>query len=114
MKKADPKRISVRFFQTASGREPVREWLKDLSEDDRKAIGADIKSVEFNWPVGMPTVRAIEKGLWEVRSQIRNGIARVLFCIESDQMILLHGFVKKTQSTPRSQIDLALKRRDTG
>lgn len=106
------KRLPARFCRTDTGREPVREWLKGLGPDDRRVIGEDIKDVEFSWPIGMPLVRLLGQGIWEVRSSLAGGrIARVLFCIESDCMVLLHGFMKKTQKTPQREIDLAVKRR---
>ncbi len=105
------KKIPAVFYCTSGGAEPVRDWLKALSAEDRKTVGTDIATVEFGWPVGMPTCRAMGKGLWEVRSTIRNGIARVLFCIHDGQMVLLHGFVKKTQKTPEAEMILALKRK---
>ena len=90
----------------------MREWLKSLEPADRKVIGEDIKDVEFSWPIGMPLVRLLGQDLWEVRSHLsRGGIARVLFCVAGQQMVLLHGFIKKTQKTPRQEIDLALKRK---
>jgi phage-related protein len=90
----------------------VREWLKSLDADERRIIGEDIKDVEFSWPIGMPLVRSLGRELWEVRSSLPNGrIARVLFCVTGQQMVLLHGFIKKTQSTPNREIDLALKRK---
>lgn len=105
------KRLPARFYRTDSGREPVREWLQRLDVVDRKVIGEDIKDVEFSWPIGMPLVRALDHGIWEVRSSLTGGrIARVLFCVEPDCMVLLHGFMKKTQKTPRQEIDLAMKR----
>jgi len=105
------KQIHAVFYKSSSGSEPVRSWLMDLSQEDRKIIGADIKSVEFGWPMGMPTVRKLNKKIREVRSDISDGrIARVLFAIEGNKMILLHGIVKKTQKTPPQDIDLALKR----
>jgi len=104
------KRIQVRFYQAASGKEPVRHWLMKLSQEDRLTIGTDIKTVEFGWPVGLPVCRSLGDGLWEVRSSLRNRIARVLFCIEGDTMWLLHGFIKKQQKTPAAEIDLARKR----
>jgi phage-related protein len=80
--------------------------------DDRKIIGEDIKDVEFSWPIVMPLCRALGKGLWEVRSDLTQGrIARVLFCIHDGSMVLLHGFIKKTQKTPAADIELATKRR---
>ena len=105
------KRLPARFYRTDSGREPVREWLKGLDASDRKVIGEDIKDVEFSWPIGMPLVRALDHGIWEVRSSLARGrIARVLFCVEPDCMVLLHGFMKKTQKTPQQGIDPAIKR----
>jgi phage-related protein len=106
------KRLPAAFFQLPSGREPVREWLKSLQEEDRKVIGEDIKDVEFSWPIGMPLCRSLGRGLWEVRSDLSGGrIARVVFCIASSQMVLLHGFIKKTQKTPTADIEMALKRK---
>lgn len=106
------KRLPAAFYRLPSGREPVREWLKTLGDEDRKIIGEDVKDVEFSWPIGMPLVRPLGKGLWEVRSDITQGrIARVLFCIQDGCMVLLHGFVKKTQKTPDADLELATKRR---
>jgi len=106
------KRLPARFYRLDSGREPVREWLKGLDEADRRIIGEDIKDVEFAWPIGMPVVRSLGRDLWEVRSSLPHGrIARVIFCVEPDCMVLLHGFMKKTQKTPKQDIDLALKRK---
>jgi phage-related protein len=105
------KRLPARFYRTDGGREPVREWLLCLNTSDRKVIGEDIKDVEFSWPIGMPLVRALGHGIWEVRSDLAGGrIARVLFCIDLGCMVLLHGFLKKTQKTPQKDIDLATKR----
>jgi len=104
------KRIQVRFYRAASGKEPVRDWIMKLSREDRLAIGTDIKTVEFGWPVGLPVCRSLGDGLWEVRSALRNRIARVLFCIEGGTMWLLHGFIKKQQKTPAGEINIARKR----
>jgi phage-related protein len=105
------KRLPAVFYEAPTGRAPVREWLKGLNRSDRKTIGEDIKDVEFSWPIGMPLCRALGGGLWEVRSDITQGrIARVLFCVKAGRMVLLHGFVKKTQKTPASDLKLARKR----
>lgn len=99
------------FYRTPSGREPVKEWLKDLEASDRKRVSTDIRTVEFGWPVGMPVCRPLKNGIWEVRSQISNGrITRVLFFIHEDVIYLLHGFIKKTQSTPNDDLNLAITR----
>jgi len=106
------KRLPAAFYRLASGREPVRDWLKGLDGADRKIIGEDIKDVEFSWPIGMPLVRPLGGGLWEVRSEIsQSRIARVIFCVREQHMVLLHGFVKKTQKTPNADLDLARKRK---
>lgn len=106
------KRLPARFYRSDSGREPVREWLKSLDAEDRRVIGEDIKDVEFSWPIGMPLVRSLGGELWEVRSSLpHRRIARVIFCIEKDCMVLLRGFMKKTQKTPRQEIALARKRK---
>lgn len=103
--------LSVCFFRTDAGSEPVREWLKGLSAQDRKTIGEDIKTVQFGWPLGMPLVRKMGKDLWEVRIHLEGRIARVLFTVEDGVMVLLHGFIKKSQDTPQSELKLAEGRR---
>ena len=102
--------LSVKFFATEAGSEPVREWLKALSAQDRKTIGEDIKTVQFGWPLGMPLAAHIEGDIWEVRIRLDNRIARVLFVIVNKTMILLHGFIKKNQKTPKPELDLAKQR----
>ena len=102
--------LRVIFYRSESGVEPVREWLKELRKDDRKAVGEDIKTAQFGWPLGMPLIRKIEKGLWEVRSNITNGIARTFFTVEKDTMILLHGFIKKSQETPLNELQTVKRR----
>ncbi|MCC6919858.1 MAG: type II toxin-antitoxin system RelE/ParE family toxin [Alphaproteobacteria bacterium] len=99
------------FFRTASGNEPVRDWLKGLDRDSRLEIGGDIQRVQYRWPVGMPLCRAIGGGLWEVRTSLpRGGIARVLICFHKETLYALHGFVKKTQKTPQDDLALARER----
>ncbi|WP_159981375.1 type II toxin-antitoxin system RelE/ParE family toxin [Roseobacter cerasinus] len=107
------KRLPARFFETEAGRVPVRDWLLELTQEDRKAIGDDIRTAEFGWPIGMPLCRSIRgrKGLWEIRSNLSDGrIARVFFCAHEESMVLLHGFIKKSQKTPEKELDTAEKR----
>jgi len=103
-------RLTVVFFKTELGSEPVREWLKSLTRTDRKAIGEDIKTVQFTWPIGMPLVRKLDSALWEVRSRINNGIARVIFTVQGHHLVLIHGFVKKSQKTPLVDLRTARQR----
>ncbi len=102
--------LDVRFYATSAGAEPVRDWLRSLPHDIRKIIGDDIKTVQLGWPIGMPLVRNLEPGLWEVRVNLPDGIARVLFTTAGPVMVLVHGFIKKTQQTPKQDLELARKR----
>ncbi len=105
------KKLPARFYVSAAGRKAVREWILDLPEGDRHIVGKDIQKVEFGWPLGRPHCAPLGAGLWEVRSVLEsNRIARVIFCISEGHMILLHGFIKKTQKTPAAEIQTALKR----
>jgi phage-related protein len=91
---------------------PVREWLMTLYKQDKIEIGGDIANVEYNWPVGPPKCKPLESGIFEIRSNITSGrIARVLFFIESNQMYLIHGFIKKSQKILKRDLDLAKKRK---
>ena len=106
------KKITSLFYENDNGKKPVRVWLLSLSKEDRKIIGTDIKTVEYGFPIGMPVCRKLESKLYEVRSNISDKrIARVIFLVMSEYMILLHGFVKKSQKTPKSELAIALKRK---
>ncbi len=103
--------LKVVFFKTDTGNEPVREWLKELSRDDCKVIGTDILTVQYAWPVGKPLVDHLGDGLWEVRSRLDNRLARTLFAMVDQEIVLLHGFIKKQQKTPADELELAKKRK---
>jgi phage-related protein len=105
--------LTVSFYRTEAGNEPVRDWLIELPRDDRKAVGTDIKTVQFGWPIGMPVVRKMETGLWEVRTDLTDTIARVLFTVEGSTLLLLHGFIKKSQKTPAADLAMARMRKAT-
>jgi phage-related protein len=101
------------FFRTEAGREPVREWLRDLPKAERRIIGEDIMTVQFRWPLGMPLVDSLGSGLWEIRSKLPTRVARILFFVHDEELILLHGFIKKTKKTPPADRALALQRKNT-
>ena len=103
-------RLQVVFYRSDSGAEPVRRWLKSLSVSHKKAIGEDIKTVQFGWPMGMPLVEKLSPYLWEVRTKVPDGIARVMFTVDGQLMVLLHGFIKKTQKIPQNEIATAKTR----
>ena len=102
--------LTVVFYRSESGNEPVREWLKELSREDKRKIGEDIKTSQLGWPLGMPLIRKIQKDLWEVRTTLESGIARIFFTVDGEHMILLHGFIKKSQKTPQHELNTALVR----
>jgi phage-related protein len=104
------RKLPAFFYRSASGDEPVRDWLKTLGKLDRQSIGEDIAYVQYKWPIGKPRVDHLRGPIWEVRSKIGNRIARVLFAVGRSEMILLHGFIKKTQQTDPADIELATKR----
>lgn len=107
-----PRKIPVVFYRTRGGTEVVRDWLRDLDEADRNAIGMDLMRIQYRWPVGMPLCRALGDGLWEVRSTLpSNRIARVLFSMHQGRILALHGFIKKTQKTPDEDVALARRRK---
>lgn len=100
------KKLVISFFCSENDKEPVREWLLNLPKEERKIIGDDVLKVQYCWPIGKPLVDCLGHGLWEVRSKLGSRIARVIFYVENGEMILLHGFIKKTQKTRRQEIDL--------
>ena len=105
------KKVPASFYETANGKEPVRDWLLGLDAESRRIVGRDIATAEFGWPVGMPLSRNLGGGLFEIRSNISGRrIARVMFVLRRGRMVLLHGFVKKSQKTPRADLDLARQR----
>jgi phage-related protein len=105
------KKVPARFYRGSSGTEPLRDWLLGLSKEDRSEIGKDIATVEYGWPIGMPTCAPLGAGLYEVRTNLQgNRTARILFCFSGGGLVLLHGFIKKTRKTPQADLDLARQR----
>lgn len=107
-----PKKIPLVFFCTSTRSEPVREWLKELLPVERQAIGMDLLRAQWRWPVGMPLCRAMGSGLWEIRTDLpTRRTARVLICVHRGRLVALHGFIKKTRTTPDEDLELARKRK---
>ncbi len=103
-------KLEAFFYRSATGNEPVRAWLLSLSKSERKAIGEDIAYVQYKWPIGKPGVDHLRGAIWEIRTRLDNRIARTLFAIDQASLILLYGFIKKTQKTPASEVELASTR----
>lgn len=105
------KRLPLQFWRSSAGREPTRDWFRQLDRDDRAVVGDDLRRIQFGWPVGMPLVRPLSGGLWELRSSFRSKReALVLFAVDAERIAVLHGFIKKTQKTPPRDLALARKR----
>jgi phage-related protein len=108
----NPKRLATaQFCRTEAGNEPVRAWLRTLSEVERQAIGKDVRKVEFGWPLGMPTCDALGQGLWEIRTSLENRIARIYFCLAGRRVVLLHGIIKKSRTASKPDLDTARRRK---
>jgi phage-related protein len=105
------KPIPLVFWRSAAGREPVREWLKELPRDDKRIIGRDIAKVQFGWPIGLPLCRPLSGGLWEVRSSLASKReARVFFGFHEGTLIALHAIIKKGRKAPAEDLTLARQR----
>jgi phage-related protein len=109
-KKNSPE-VAVRFYRSGAGREPVLDWLRSMPKEDRQAIGFDLMRAQFGWPIGMPLVRSLKDGLWEVRTSLPSRrIARLILCFHDDTLVVLHGFIKKTQQTLPQDLLIARQR----
>lgn len=108
---AQPRKIPLIFYRAHSGSEPVRDWLKRLPDVERQAIGKDLLRAQWRWPAGMPLCRPLGSGLWEVRTDLpTKRTARVLLCFYRNHLVALHGFIKKTRTTPDADLALARQR----
>jgi phage-related protein len=112
MAQDSPKKVPLIFYRTAAGTEPVREWLKQLSQSERHVIGRDLLRAQWRWPVGMPLCRPLGDGLWEIRTDLpTKRTARVLVCLYREHLVALHGFIKKTKTLPDEDFSVARKRK---
>jgi phage-related protein len=103
--------IPVRFYRAEAGGSPPLDWLRSLDKEDRRAVGLDLMRVQFGWPIGRPLVGSLKDGLWEVRSSLPSQrIARLILCFHDQVLVVLHGFIKKTQKTPAGDLALAKQR----
>ena len=103
--------VPLSFWRSATGREPLREWLRRLRKSDRAVIGGDLRTLQFGWPIGMPLVRKLADRIWELRSTLPGrGEARLLFTADAHRIVVLSGFIKKSQKTPAGEIELARRR----
>jgi phage-related protein len=103
--------IPVAFWVSSMGREPVRDFLRELSKEDRKRFGENIRQLQFGWPIGMPLVRKMQDGIWELRVSLPSKReARIFFATDNEKLVLLHAFIKKAQKTLQTELALARQR----
>ena len=106
-----PKPLPLQFWQSGAGNQPTRDWFKGLPDADRAVLGGDLRRIQFGWPIGMPLVKSLGSGLWEMRSSLPSKReARVIFAVSNSQIAVLNGFIKKTQKTPLEELRLAARR----
>jgi len=105
----------VVFYRTAVGNNVVLDWIRSFAKEDRTILGEDLKTVQIGFPMGLPLCRSLGNGLWEVRSTlpIMRAEARMIFFQDSGthSLVVVHGFIKKSQKTPKRDIDIALRRK---
>ena len=102
--------LNAIFYKTEQGNEPVREWLKELPKEEKRSIGEDVRDIQRSWPAGPPLVKKIDKDLHEARTRLQDKISRVIFHIDGNDMILIHGFIKKTDKLPTKDLKTAKER----
>jgi phage-related protein len=110
MTNTDERALKVKFYRTPIGNEPVKEWLQEQTKEVRRIIGEDIRTAQKVWPMGAPLIKPLEHKIWEIRSRIPSGTVRIIFTVRSEHIVLLHAFMKKTQKTPKQELEIARKR----
>ena len=107
----EPEKVEISFWVSAQSNEPVRDFLRDQPKEDRHKLGGDIRKLQYGWPIGMPLVRHLGSGLWEMRSSLASKReVRILFATQNDKLVFLHGFVKKSRKPPEADLSLARRR----
>lgn len=102
----------VVFYRDEQGNSPVRDFLRTLDEEAQQSIGWAIEQLRLrNVTARQPLVRHLEGKLWELRRESKTNIYRVIyFFFTGRRIVLLHGFQKKTQRTPRQELTIAQTR----
>lgn len=101
----------VIFYRTEAGNEPALDWFRDLSAEERRIVGYDLRTLQIGFPMGMPLCKSLGDGLWELRSSLPGKIARVIFFTDGEKFIVVHGFIKKSQKTPKEELNAAKARK---
>ena len=105
----------VAFYQTPSGNKVVLEFIRDLSAEDRKVVGEDLKTVQIGFPMGLPLCRPLGEGLYEIRSSLASRREmRLIFYFDRPRqsLAIVHALIKKSAKLPKADLELARKRKD--
>ncbi len=98
----------IRFYEDQRGKIPVLEFINRLPSKDRARINNIFRLLEsYGTMLGMPHARQIDGKLWELRP---GGIRLFYFAHINRQFVILHGFQKKTDKTPKKEIEIAIRR----
>ena len=105
----------VVFFVDGKGSSPIREFLQSLDLKTQARFMWSIEQLRVrNVRAQEPLVRHLEGKLWELREESSTNIYRLLyFFFSGRRIVFVHGFQKKTQKTPRHEIEIALQRLDS-
>ncbi|KAB8287846.1 toxin RelE [Bifidobacterium ramosum] len=100
-----------RYYQTKEGTSPFVEWMGGLRRNDRAKVYATIRNIEL-FGIGIALqqgwVKKLDADIWEIRSQFGSNIQRApFFFIQGDMCVITHGFTKKTQKTPKRELNTA-------
>lgn len=107
------KAFKIYFYKEQSGKSPVEIWInKMLTLKEKNKIYDGLKKLQCEWPIGLPLTRHLENNLWEMRTYLGTRDSRLIFIIKNKNIFILHGFIKKTNKTPRNEINLALDRKE--
>lgn len=101
----------VIFYRTTAGNEPALDWFRTLDAEERRIVGFDLRTLQIGFPMGMPLCRSLGDGLWELRSTLPHKVARVIFFLDGQTFIVVHGFIKKSEKTPAEELETAKARK---
>lgn len=101
--------MEIKFYEDQTGRVPVKEFLDGLDIKMRQKMLRSIQALQdMDISLRMPLSESLEDGIFELRAKSGTNISRVMyFFIIGNRAVLTHGFIKKTQKTPRRELQRA-------
>lgn len=103
--------MEIKFYEDEAGRIPVREFLDSLDIKMRQKMLRSVQALQdMGVSLRMPLSESLDDGIFELRAKVGTNISRVMyFFVIGNRAVLTHGFIKKTQKTPRREIERARK-----